>query len=210
MDDPNATSDPSQPSRSLNRFAELLRGSPHNLLSPRGLEELESRHFPEALDFAASLPAGPRVLDIGSGGGLPGLVIAIARPDLEVHLLEATGKKAHFLSEAALDMGVPVTVHHGRAEELATGALAGSFDLVTARAVAPLDRLAPWSSPYLRAGGQLHAIKGERWGEELEVARPQLQRHGLRVLSTPPEEGSGGPRVVVLERTGPMVGRKTK
>jgi len=204
------SSEPQQSARRLSRFAELLRESPHNLLSPRGLQELESRHFPEAIHFAVALPAGPRLLDIGSGGGLPGLVIAIVRPDLEVHLLEATAKKANFLSEASADMGVPVTVHHGRAEELATGALAGGFDLVTARAVAPLDRLVPWSSPYLKAGGQLHAIKGERWGEELEVARPQLQRHGLRVLSTPTEEGPDGPRVVVLERANQQIGRKTK
>ncbi len=210
MDAVDTPSEPSQSFQKLVRFAELLRASPHNLLSPRGLEELESRHFPEALDFATSLPAGPRLLDIGSGGGLPGLVIAIARPDLEVHLLEATGKKAHFLSEASADMDVPVTVHHGRAEELATGALAGGFDLVTARAVAPLDRLVPWSSPYLGPGGQLHAIKGERWGEELEVARPLLQRHGLRVLRTPTDDGPDGPRVVVLERTQQQVGRSTK
>jgi 16S rRNA (guanine527-N7)-methyltransferase len=201
--------DPPEDLERLTRFAALLRSSPHNLLSPKGLEELESRHFPEALLFAASLPSGPRVLDIGSGGGLPGLVVAIARPDLEVHLLEATGKKATFLREAVAELGLAVTVHHGRAEELASGELAGTFDLVTARAVAPLERLVPWSAPYLRPGGQLHAIKGERWAEELAAAQTQLRRHGLRSRSTPAQGGPDGPRVIVLERTASL-GRKTK
>ena len=133
------------------------------------------------------------------------MVIAMTRPDLAVELLEATGKKAEFLTEAAGRLGLPVTVHHGRAEELATGQLAGAFDLVTARAVAPLQRLGPWTAPFLRRGGQLHAIKGERWSEELTAARPTLDRLGLVVRAIPsggrPEGEAGGPRVVVLERT---------
>jgi 16S rRNA (guanine527-N7)-methyltransferase len=189
---------------SLQRFSELLRESPHNLLSPRGLEELETRHFPEAIAFAESLPAGPRLLDVGSGGGLPGIVIALARPDLEVHLLEATGKKATFLEQTAEALGLRVAVHHGRAEELVDGPMAASFDLVTARAVAPLERLVPWCAPYLRPGGQLHAIKGERWAEEVEAAQQELKARRLRVVSTPaagePEGADHGPRVVVLER----------
>jgi 16S rRNA (guanine527-N7)-methyltransferase len=187
----------------LQKYAELLRGSPHNLLSPRGLEELESRHFPESVAFAATLPVGPRLLDIGSGGGLPGIVIAIARPEIEVHLLEATGKKARFLAEVAEVLGVRLQVHHGRAEELSSGALAGTFDVVTARAVAPMSRLAGWSAPFLRPGGTLHAIKGERWAEELEEAASALRLAGLRVLATPVElepRPTAHPIVVVLER----------
>jgi 16S rRNA (guanine527-N7)-methyltransferase len=194
-----SVSDPSENIQGLVRFAELLRSSPHNLLSPKGLEELEERHFPEALEFARMLPVGPRLLDVGSGGGLPGIVVAMARPDLDVHLLEATGKKATFLRDAADSLGLDVTVHHGRAEECAVGDLSAGFDLVTARAVAPLDRLVPWTAPYLKSGGQIHAIKGERWAEELDAARSVIQRHGLRVLRTPEPTRSGAPRVVVLE-----------
>lgn len=190
----------------LRRYAVMLRDSPHNLLSPRGLDELEDRHFPESLAFSAGLPSGPRLLDVGSGGGLPGIVIAAARTDLEVHLLDATRKKVEFLTEASAALGLSVEVHHGRAEELASGPLAGAFDLVTARAVAPLERLAPWAAPFLKVGGQLHAIKGERWPEELASAESELQRKGMIVHSTPPltppDEGAGRPRVVVLERTG--------
>jgi len=184
----------------LARFAELLRASPHNLLSPRGLDELEARHFPESLRFAQALPAGRRLLDVGSGGGLPGLVIAIERPDLEVHLLEATGKKAEFLAEAGAELGIPVTVHRGRAEELASGPLRGTFDLVTARAVAPLERLVPWTRHYLAPRGQLHAIKGERWEQELVDAEQVIRTGGLRVLGRPGKGALSDPSVVVLER----------
>lgn len=193
----------------LARYAELLRASPHNLLSPRGLEELESRHFPEAVAFAKQLPEGSRVLDLGSGGGLPGLVVAIVRPDLSVHLLDATKKKTDFLSETASALGVPVTVHHGRAEERSKGDLADAYDVVTARAVAALERLAPLAAPFLRVGGRLHAIKGQRWMEELAQAESAIRQADLRVVSTPsidaraPEEHR--PLTVVLERVKGLV-----
>lgn len=193
----------------LQQYVAAIRASPHNLLSPRGLTELESRHIPESLAFAQSLPSGPRVLDIGSGGGLPGIVVALARPDLDVHLMEATGKKAEFLAETAAQLEVDVTVHHGRAEELAGSGLAGTFDVVTARAVAPLERLVPWCAPYLKAGATIHAIKGERWADELVEAGQALAAAGLKALETPADHVEGvtlaGPRVVVLGRpTGQM------
>lgn len=193
--------EPEEVARLLRAYAESVERSPHNLLSPRGLAELGTRHVPEAIAFSEGLPRTSRLLDIGSGGGLPGIVIAITRPDLEVHLMEATGKKATFLSEVAEQLGLRVVVHHGRAEELARPPLAGSFDLVTARAVAPLERLVPWAEPYLGPKGQLHAIKGERWGEELDAARPIADRLGLRVVARPGRtRGDLEPLVVVLGR----------
>lgn len=190
----------------LTAYAELLRASPHNLMSARGLEELESRHFPESLALASTLPAGDteglRLLDIGSGGGLPGLVISLARPDLRVHLLESRGKKTAFLEQAATELGLQVTVHRGRAEELAATQLGGTFDLVTARAVAPLDRLVHWSLPFLVPGGLLYAVKGERWEEELDQAAGALQRSGGSVVATPVEDEhpEGALRLVIVRR----------
>lgn len=189
----------------LSLFARLLRESPHNLLSPRGLMELESRHFPEGLAFAETLRPGRRLLDVGSGGGLPGIIIAIARADLSVQLLEATGKKVEFLRSVSDALGLGTIVHHGRAEDLARTDLAGEFDLVTARAVAPLARLVPWCGPFLAPGGSLHAIKGERWSVELAEAEPDIARMGLELVSTPAAEVgerslSEGPAVVVLRR----------
>jgi 16S rRNA (guanine527-N7)-methyltransferase len=190
----------------LERFARLVASSPHNLVSKRARAELMTRHVPEAVAVARLLPQGTgRLLDVGSGGGFPGMVIAIVRPDLQVHLLDATAKKTEFLRRAAAAVGVEVTVHTGRAEELVRTDLGGSFDLVTARAVAPLARLLPWTIPFLRAGGVLCAVKGERWEEELRAAEPLLGRLGARVLATPEDlpaadPGTVTPRVLLLSR----------
>jgi 16S rRNA (guanine527-N7)-methyltransferase len=190
----------------LERFARLVATSPHNLVSKSARAELMTRHVPEAVAVARLLPQGTgRLLDVGSGGGFPGMVIAIVRRDLQVHLLDATAKKTEFLRSAAAEVGVEVTVHTGRAEELVRTDLGGSFDLVTARAVAPLARLLPWTIPFLRPGGVLCAVKGERWEAELQAAEPLLGRLGARVLATPedlPEADPGTvtPRVLLLSR----------
>ena len=192
----------------LERYAALVAASPHNLVSRAARSDLSTRHVPEARAFAERLPGPGRVLDIGSGGGLPGLVLAVERPDLDVHLLEATGKKVDFLTSTAASLGIPVTVHHGRAEDLAVPPLAGSFELVTARAVAPLDRLVGLAAPFLALGGALHALKGARWSEELAAAGPAIRRAGLRVDRVPAPDASqvdgavtgAPPRVIVLTR----------
>jgi len=153
------------------------------------------------------MPPGPaRVLDLGSGGGFPGLVVALVRPDLQVELLDSTSKKTAFLREMAADLQLSVTVHTGRAEDLAKGDLGAAFDAVTARAVASLDRLVGLAVPFLRPGGALYAIKGERWAEEIEAATPVLRRVGARVAATPDESSMGPgdsqvPRVVSIVRT---------
>ena len=199
----------------LERFAALIAGSPHNLVSRAARAELTSRHIPEAVSFAGSLPGPGRLLDLGSGGGLPGMVIAAVRPDLEVHLLDATAKKVAFLEDAATALGLTVTVHHGRAEDLGRTGLRGRFDVVTARAVAPLDRLVALAAPFLTTGGTLHALKGDRWRQELEDAATAIRRCGLRLQAVPEDDGPDGsgtpgpgatsdgprPRVVVLART---------
>lgn len=196
----------------LNAFAQAVRDSPHNLLSRRALEELEDRHIAESVAFAASLPADATVLDLGTGGGFPGMVIAITRPDLEVTLLDSTGKKILFLREFADEHDLAVETLRGRAEDLQSEH-SGAFDIVTARAVAPLDQLAVWALPFLRPGGRLHAIKGERWPEELKEALPVLQRLGARVVSVPghddgavstdsDELSPAMPRVVIIQAAG--------
>lgn len=201
--------DPVDLSPTLVRLAALIDASPHNLVSRTAREELLSRHIPESVHLAHQLPRSERalkLLDVGSGGGLPGLVIAAVRGDLEVELLESRQKKVAFLRAAAAELGLSVRIHHGRAEELQRTELAGSFDLVTARAVAPLDRLIPWTVPFLRPGGLFYAVKGVRWEEELEVATPVLATSGASVVETPRTAQvtiEGAPRVVLIARSAP-------
>lgn len=201
----SASAGPASTDARIERFATLVESSHHNLLSARGRSELRSRHIPESRAFAALLPRGAfRLLDLGTGGGLPGMVIAIVRPEIDVHLLDATRKKVEFLRESAERVGVRVTLHHGRAEELARGPLRGAFDVVTARAVAPLATLVGWAAPFLGSTGQLFAIKGERWREELDDAMDAIRNAGLLVVATPDDqraaESATEPRVIVLGR----------
>jgi 16S rRNA (guanine527-N7)-methyltransferase len=193
----------------LERFAQHVAASPHNLVSRRARAELLTRHVPESVALAALLPSGEaRLLDVGSGGGFPGIVIAIVRPELDVHLLDSTAKKTAFLREVAEDLELAnVTVHTGRAEQLAGGELGHAFELVTARAVAALDRLLAWTVPFLAPEGVLYAVKGDRWQRELDEATAALRHTGARVLATPDDLPQLGelppevrPRVVMIGR----------
>jgi 16S rRNA (guanine527-N7)-methyltransferase len=124
---------------------------------------------------AAAVPESCRIADVGSGAGLPGLVIAILRPDTEVTLIEPLLRRIGFLEECITSLGLGhVQVRRARAQECAE--LFGSFDVVAARAVAPLDRLIDWTMPLLRPGGRLLALKGVRAEEEVELAGPRLDR----------------------------------
>ena len=120
--------------------------------------------------LAELIPQDASVCDIGSGAGLPGLVLAIARPDLRVTLVEPLLRRTTFLDEVVADLGLDhVEVVRGRAEELHGSA---RFDVVTSRAVAPLDRLLGWSMPLVAPTGALVAMKGSSVADEIEVARP--------------------------------------
>lgn len=190
----------------LERFVQAVEQSRHNLVSRRARTELRDRHLPECAAFAATLPRGPaRVLDVGSGGGFPGLVVAILRPDLDVTLMDATKKKVEFLGEVARELDIGVAAIHGRAEELSRTPLGASFDVVTARAVAPLDRLVGWTVPFLRPGGLVYAIKGGRWQEELDAASEALRTWDAEAVATPEELGDSPdgerPLVVIIRRT---------
>ena len=134
------------------------------------------KHVLDALTLVpllAELGPGARLADIGSGGGLPGIPLAIARPDLRVTLVEATQKKAAFLTAVAEALGLSgVSVRPSRAEQLGAGELHGAFDAVSARAVGRLVSLVPLVAPFARPGGLLLLVKGQRAEEELvEAAR---------------------------------------
>jgi 16S rRNA (guanine527-N7)-methyltransferase len=164
----------------LMRFAQLLAGpgTVRGLLGPREVPRIWDRHLLNCVALTELLPAGIRVVDIGSGAGLPGLAIACVRPDLSVDLVESLLRRTEFLTEAVAELGLAarVRVIRGRAEDAAVAAQAGSAPVVTARAVAPLDRLVRWAFPLLQPGGSLLAVKGESAATELNTYRSMLRR----------------------------------
>jgi 16S rRNA (guanine527-N7)-methyltransferase len=159
-------------------YERLLRteGLRRGLVGPREADRMWDRHLLNCAAIAPACPAGITVVDVGSGAGLPGIALALARPDLTVVLLEPLLRRTTFLTEVvdwlALDR---VRVLRGRAEELA-GELEG--DAVTARAVAPLERLSGWCLPLVRPGGSLLAMKGDAAEAELAATAPALPRLG--------------------------------
>jgi 16S rRNA (guanine527-N7)-methyltransferase len=162
------------------RYAELLAtdGVVRGLIGPREASRLWDRHLVNCALLADLLPADATVCDIGSGAGLPGVVLAIARPDLSVTLVEPLLRRTTFLEEVVTELSLgSVEVVRGRAE-----ALHGQrrFDVVTARAVAPLSRLLGWTMPLVAPTGALVAMKGSSVAAEIEAARPDLARWGCR------------------------------
>lgn len=146
------------------------------LIGPREVPRLWERHLLNCALVADLVPAGATVCDVGSGAGLPGLVLAIRRPDLRVTLVEPLLRRTTFLDEAVARLRlVNVTVRRDRAEALHGEAL---FDVVTSRAVAPMDRLARWSLPLVGSGGAFLAMKGSTVAAELESAADVLRTEG--------------------------------
>ena len=163
----------------LERYAALLAGPgiERGLIGPSEGGRLWSRHLLNCAAVAPLIPPGDQVADVGSGAGLPGLVLAVVRPDLQVTLIEPMARRVAFLQECVDELGLPqVTVTRARAEALADILIVGT---VTARAVAPLPRLAPLALPLLGPRGQLLALKGRSAAEELAQVRPLLAGWGV-------------------------------
>ncbi|MGH3634727.1 MAG: 16S rRNA (guanine(527)-N(7))-methyltransferase RsmG, partial [Mycobacterium sp.] len=155
------------------RYAELLAGAgvERGVLGPHEVDRIWDRHLSNSAVVAEQLQPGERVVDIGSGAGLPGLPLAIARPDLKVVCVESMLRRAAFLAEAVGELGLEVDVVQGRAEERAVRGRVGGSDVAVSRAVAALDRLTRWSLPLLRPGGRMMAIKGKRALDEVRQYR---------------------------------------
>lgn len=147
-------------------------GVTRGLIGPREVPRLWDRHLLNCAVVGELMDPGAAVADVGSGAGLPGLVLALVRPDLRLTLVEPLERRCTFLAEVVecLDLGGRVEVVRGRAEDID----GRRFRHVTARAVAPLDQLAQWCLPLVEPLGSLLAIKGERAGAELDGARASL------------------------------------
>jgi 16S rRNA (guanine527-N7)-methyltransferase len=162
------------------RYAELLAdvGVTRGLIGPREVPRLWERHLLNCAVLSEVVPDGVTVCDVGSGAGLPGIPLALTRPDLQITLLEPLLRRTNFLREVVELLGLDhVDVVRGRAEEV-LGKLS-PMHVVTARAVAPLDRLAGWGVPLLRPYGEMLLLKGDTAEEELKHSRAALSKLGV-------------------------------
>lgn len=139
-----------------------------NLTRHTTMEKFVTRDVIDSLQLANLLSKRERVLDVGTGGGVPGVVMAILRPDLRVHVCESTGKKAQAVGEIVRTLDLPIQVHHARAEDVLG---IRTFDTLVARAVAPLEKLLRWFEPHWGSFHQMLIIKGRSWPEERGKAR---------------------------------------
>jgi 16S rRNA (guanine527-N7)-methyltransferase len=169
-------------------------GVVRGLIGPRETDRLWDRHLLNCAVVAELIPSGSSVVDVGSGAGLPGIVLSVARPDLTVVLVEPLARRTAFLAEVVSDLGLSmVSVVRARAEDV-VGDL-NPADVVTARAVASLDRLAAWCLPLARLGGCLLALKGAMAADEIKAHRdvvarlgggpPVLRSCGAQILASP-------------------------
>lgn len=173
-------------------YHELLAtdGSTRGFMGPREVPRLWERHILNCAVLEEAIPTGAKVADIGSGAGLPGIPLAIARPDVQITLIEPLLKRSVFLGEVKEKLQLDnVTVVRGRAEEKAVREVVGAVDIVTSRAVAPLGRLAGWSLPLVKKGGKMIALKGSSVAEELQRDQREIQKAGgglaeIRVVGT--------------------------
>ena len=159
----------------LRRYVGLLAGDgvTRGLIGPREVPRLWDRHVLNCGLLSPLLPEGVHVVDLGSGAGLPGLVLALARPDLSVTLVEPMLRRTTFLTEACEALGLDrVRVVRGRAEEV----VGERFDIVTARALAPLPKLLTWALPLVSSGGAVLAMKGSSAPDEVAASARELGR----------------------------------
>ncbi len=172
-------------------------------------EDAVGRHYLESLSIAALVHGSriPRILDLGAGGGFPGVPLCIAYPCSRITLIDATAKKVRFLQEALQVVGIRnAEAVHARAESLARdSAYRARFDLVVARAVAPLDRLIPWAIPFLRDSGRFIAYLAALGAEEAERSPERWLKLGARLTEVrmcSPSDGSVRRGLAVFSRAG--------
>lgn len=189
------------------RYADILatRGVEWGLIGPREVGRIWDRHVVNSLAVAAAIPGGgasagsASVVDVGSGAGLPGIPLALARPELRVTLLEPLLRRANFLSEVVGELGLDdrVAVVRGRAEEHQD-----TYDVVTCRAVARLPKLLGWCAPLIGRRGRLVALKGASASEEIADAGRELKRFRLtaQVETVVVVEGAEPTHLVVCTR----------
>lgn len=165
----------------IRRYAGVLAtaGVERGLIGPREVDRLWERHLLNCAVLTERIGPAATLIDVGSGAGLPGIVLALTRPDLSVTLLDPLARRVAFLTEVVADLGLTgVAVVRGRAEDPDVRQQLPPADVVTARAVAELGTLAGWCLPLLRVGGRLMAMKGASAVEEAHRTQADVQRYG--------------------------------
>lgn len=166
-------------------FTLLVKGNEKmNLTAITSPEEAADKHFVDSLLALPYLPQGARCIDVGTGAGFPGIPLLIARPDLQMTLLDSLNKRVQFLKETLSVLGLRAACIHARAEDAAKGAPhREAYDIALSRAVAPLNVLLEWTSPFLRVGGVSICYKGKSAPEEAAAAgnAAKLLNCGLRI-----------------------------
>ena len=179
----------------------ISEGELRGLIGPRELPRLWCRHIVNSAAVLDFIPEGVQVLDIGTGAGFPGLIIAISRPEVDVHLVEPMQRRCDWLADVVDELELEnVTIHNVRAEELHGK---GQSDIVTSRAVANLKKLMQWSMPLVLPGGAMLALKGRRAKEEVQAARSSFKRLDVasaRVHEVPSVMEDESTRVVELRK----------
>jgi 16S rRNA (guanine527-N7)-methyltransferase len=189
------------------RYVAVLAGDGvvRGLIGPREVPRLWDRHVLNSAALAEVVPAGARVVDVGSGAGLPGIPLGLARPDLTLTLVEPMARRVEFLLDVVAALGAPWRVVRGRAEERSVVREVGPVDVVTARAVAPLPRLVGWCRGLMSPGTQLIALIGARAAAEVPGLVPELEAAGMRdvrLRAVGVDLGAAATTVVVMTRGG--------
>jgi 16S rRNA (guanine527-N7)-methyltransferase len=189
------------------RYVAMLAGDGvvRGLIGPREVPRLWDRHVLNSAALAEAVPRGARVVDVGSGAGLPGVPLGLARPDLILTLVEPMARRVEFLQNVVTELDVPWRIVRGRAEERSVVRTVGPVDVVTARAVAPLPRLVGWCRGLLSPGAQLIALVGARAAAEVPDLVPELEAAGMRDVHTRAvgvDLGAAATTVVVMTRGG--------
>jgi 16S rRNA (guanine527-N7)-methyltransferase len=170
-----------------------------NLTRHTDYEKFVARDVVDSLAIEPFLDSGASVLDVGTGGGVPGIVLAIVRPDLEVALCDSVAKKAKAVHAIVQEIGLATPVYHAAAQKLLED---HAFDVLVVRAVAPLSKLLTWFAPHWDSIGRMLVIKGPAWVEERKAAREAglLRKLDLRQLATYPLPGTHSESVVLSLR----------
>ena len=167
-------------------YAEMLveTNKQFNLTAIKTPEDIVTKHFTDSLTVfaAADVPDGSKVIDIGTGAGFPGLPMLIYKNNLELTMVDSTGKKLDFVRSAVSALGLDAEVIHARAEELGRGELREKFDFAVSRAVASLNVLCEYCLPFVKTGGSFIALKGSKADDELAVSRTAVKTLGGKFI----------------------------